>query len=123
MGEYLYEDLTYAIIGAGIEVHKVLGAGFLEAVYQTALAHELSLRKIAYSEQVRLEVKYKQILAGEYRADFLVEEKVIVEIKATKKLTEIDEAQLINYLKATGYRVGLLLNFGTPTLERMRRIV
>ena len=123
MTELLYKDLTYAIIGAAMEVHRVLGPGFLEAVYQSALAHELELRGLSFQEQVRLQVVYKEIVAGEYRADFLVDDKVILEIKATKSLTEIDEAQLINYLKGTGYKVGLLINFGTPSLEHLRRVV
>lgn len=123
MPELLYKDLTYAIIGAAMEVHKVLDSGFLEAVYQTALAHELELRGLPIKEQHRLEVTYKEIIAGEYRADFLVDDKVIVEIKATKAHTEIDQAQLINYLKGTGYKVGLLINFGASSLEHIRRVV
>ena len=123
MTKLLYQDLTYAIIGAAMEVHRVLGPGFLESVYQTALAHELKLRGIAFTEQARLQVGYKDVIAGEYRADFVIDDKVIVEIKATKGLTEIDEAQLINYLKGAGYKVGLLINFGTSSLEHIRRVV
>ena len=107
----------------GVEVHTVLGSGFLEAIYQTSLAHELQLRDIPFREQAQLQVVYKEIIAGDYRADFLVDEKVVIEIKATKALTEIDEAQLINYLKSTGYKVGLLINFGTPSLEHLRGVV
>jgi GxxExxY protein len=123
MIDLVHKELTYAIIGAAMEVHRILGPGFLESVYQTALAHELTLRGIAFQEQVKLCVAYKEIIAGEFRSDFLVEEKVIVELKATKGLVEIDEAQLINYLKATGHRVGLLLNFGTSSLQHIRRVV
>jgi GxxExxY protein len=119
----LYKDLTYKIIGAALEVHNVLGPGFLESVYQTALAHELELRGIAITEQARLQVAYKGIIAGEYRADFLIDDKVIVEIKAVSELNEIHEAQLINYLKSTGYKVGLLINFGASSLEHERRVV
>ena len=122
MPELFFEKLTYAIIGAAMEVHRVLGPGFLEAVYQAALEHELTLRGIPFKRQVRLEVMYKEIIAGEYRADFFVDEKVIVEIKATKGLTEIDEAQLMNYLKGTGIKVGLLLNFGEASLNHKRRV-
>ena len=121
--EFLYKNLTYAIIGAAMEVHKVLGPGFLESVYEEALAHEFDLRDIPYQRQARLAVRYKEIVAGEFRADFLVEGKVVVELKAIKALTEADEAQLLNYLKGTGYRVGLLLNFGAPSLEYKRRIL
>ena len=119
----LHRDLTYAIIGAAMEVHQVLGPGFLESVYEEALAHEFRTRSLAYERQVALRVQYKEIVAGQFRADFLVEQRVVVELKATKSLTDIDEAQLLNYLKGTGYRVGLLLNFGAASLERRRRIV
>ena len=120
---FLYKDLTYAIIGTAMEVHKVLGPGFLESVYEEALAHEFDLRGISYQRQGRLAVRYKEIVAGEFRADFLVEDKVVAELKAIKALTAGDEAQLLNYLKGTGYRVGLLLNFGAPSLEYKRRIL
>ena len=123
MTELLYKELTYAIIGAAMEVHSVLGPGFLEAVYQSALAHELNLREIPFQQQQCLPVAYKDTVVGEYRPDFIVDEKLIIEIKAAKKLTEIDEAQLINYLKATGIRVGVLINFGAKSLEHKRRIV
>ncbi len=119
----LHEDLTYRIIGAAMEVHKVLGPGFLESVYEAALAREFELCGIQYERQKSLAVTYKGMIVGEFRADFLVEEKVVVELKAIKKLSEIEEAQLINYLKGTGYRVGLLLNFGARSLEHKRRIV
>jgi GxxExxY protein len=118
--EFLYEGLTYAIIGAAMEVHRILGPGFLESVYEEALAHEFDLRGIPYERQAKLAVQYKGIVAGEFRADFLVDGKVVVELKAVKALTEGDEAQLLNYLKGTGYRVGLLLNFGVPSLEHKR---
>jgi GxxExxY protein len=123
MTELLYKDLTYTIIGAAMEVHTVLGPGFLEAVYQSVLAHELSLREIPFQQQQCLSVAYKDTVVGEYRPDFIVDEKLIIEIKASKKLTEIDEAQLINYLKATGIRVGVLINFGAKSLQHKRRIV
>jgi len=121
--EFLYKNLTYAIIGAAMEVHKVLGPGFLEWVYEEALAHEFDLRGIPYQRQGRLAVRYKEIVAGEFPADFLAEGKVVVELKAIKALTKGDEAQLLNYLKGTGGSVGLLLNFGAPSLEYRRRIL
>ncbi|MBC7227479.1 MAG: GxxExxY protein [Thermoflexales bacterium] len=123
MPELLYGDLTRAIIGAAMEVHRTLGHGFLEAVYEAALARELDLRGIPYERQKRLRVIYKSEIVGEYVADFVVDGKVVAELKATKGLTEADEAQLLNYLKATGLRVGLLLNFGTPSLEHRRRVL
>ena len=120
---FLYKDLTYAIIGAAMEVHRTLGHGFLESVYEEALAHEFALRGITYDRQAKLAVRYKTIVAGEFRADYLVDHKIVVELKAIKALSEGDEAQLLNYLKGTGYRVGLLLNFGAPSLEHKRRIL
>jgi len=120
--EFLYKDLTYAIIGAAMEVHRILGPGFLESVYEEALAHEFDLRSISYERQAQLAVRYKEIVAGDFRADFLVEGKVVVELKAIKALTAVEDAQLLNYLKGAGYRIGLLLNFGTPSLERKRRV-
>jgi len=121
--EFLYKDLTYAIIGAAMEVHRILGPGFLESVYEEALAHEFDLQGIPYQRQAKLAVQYKGVVAGEFRADFLVDGKVVVELKAIKALTGGDEAQLLNYLKGTGYRVGLLLNFGADSLEHKRRIL
>jgi GxxExxY protein len=123
MAEKLFhKELSYKIIGAAMEVHRVLGPGFLESVYEAALAHEFDLQEISYQRQARLTVGYKEIVAGEFRADFLVAETIVVELKASKALTEIDEAQLLNYLKGTGFRVGLLLNFGAASLEHKRRV-
>lgn len=122
MTELLYKDLSYAIIGAAMEVHKILGAGFLEVVYQKALAHELKLRGIIFYEQVRLPVTYKDQLIGEYMADFIVESKIVLEIKSVSKLTANHQAQAMHYLAATGNKLALLLNFGTPSLEHKRVI-
>ena len=118
--EYLYQELTHAIIGAAMTVHRVLGAGFLESVYHAALAHELRLLKMQFEHEVRLIVRYKEIIAGEFKADFIVDGKVVVEIKAISTLTKADEAQILHYLKATGLRVGLLINFGKESLEFRR---
>lgn len=119
----LYAELTHKIIGAAMDVHTILGPGFLEAVYEDALAHEFDLRGIAYERQKTFRVPYKAIMTGPYRADFVVEEKVIVDTKAVKHLTEIDEAQIINYLKATKLRVGLVINFASLRLEYKRRVL
>ena len=112
---------TFALIGAAMEVHRVLGAGFLEAVYQEAFAKELSRREIPFRAEAELPVFYKgEKLSTTYRADFICFESVIVELKAVKQLTIIEEAQLLNYLKATGFRLGMLFNFGAPSLQHKR---
>ncbi len=120
MAEFLYKELTYAVIGAAMEVHKILGGGFLEAVYQKALAYELKLRNIPFEEQVSLQVYYKGQLVGEYFADFVIDGKIILEIKAVSTLNDAHTAQTIHYLTATGYKVGLLINFGSKSLEHRR---
>ena len=112
---------TYAIIGAAMEVHRQLGCGFLEGVYQEAFAIELTMRDIPYQREVDLPVFYKnRKLNISYRADFICYEAVIVELKALSKLGTVDEAQVINYLKSTGFPVGTLLNFGSASLEYRR---
>jgi GxxExxY protein len=114
---------TFAIIGAAMEVHRELGRGFLELVYQTALALEFQERGIPFKSEVALPIQYKnRVLTCAYRADFICFESVIVETKAISTLTSADEAQLINELKATGLTRGLLLNFGAPSLEHKRLV-
>ena len=115
---------TYAIIGAAFEVHKQLGCGFLEAVYQEALAIEFSKRNISFRREVRLPVHYKeQLLATAYCADFICFDCVVIELKALANMSGTGEAQVINYLKATGYEVGLLLNFGGRSLQHRRLVL
>jgi GxxExxY protein len=112
---------TYAIIGAAMEVHKQLGCGFLEPVYQEAFAIELTARNIPFRREVGLPVRYKgQLLETGYRADFICFDSVVVELKALARMSGTEEAQIINYLKATEYEVGLLLNFGARSLEHRR---
>ncbi|MFH1704107.1 MAG: GxxExxY protein [Nitrospirota bacterium] len=124
MKKLLFEDLTYKIIGCAIEVHKYLGPGFLESVYEDALCYEFNREKLLFERQVFLDVKYKDVVFEKrFKADILVDNSVIVELKAQKCLTDVDEAQLLNYLKVTGLRVGLLFNFGGTKLEKMRRII
>lgn len=115
---------TFAIIGAAMEVHRELGRGFLELVYQTALAFEFQERGIPFKAEVSLPIRYKsRLLTCAYRADFVCFESVIVETKAIATLTGTDEAQLINELKATGLQRGLLLNFGAVSLEHKRLVL
>jgi GxxExxY protein len=114
---------TYALIGAAMEVHKHLGHGFLEAVYQEALTFELAARGIPYNREVTLPVKYKNhFLQCSYRADFVCFETIILELKAISQLTGADEAQTINALKATGLERALLINFGAPSLDYERLV-
>ena len=123
MEKLLYKDLTYKIIGAAQEVYNELGPGYLESVYEDALCYELDLENIAYQRQTELDARYKDIMFEKrFRADLLVGNKVLVENKAIKKITNQDEAQLINYLKTTRLRVGLLFNFGARKFEMVRRI-
>jgi len=112
---------TFAIIGAAVEVHKELGSGFLEPVYQEALALEFQQREIPFQREVELAVAYKGRKLGVcYRADFICYDSVVVEVKAVKALSGVDESQIINYLKASGSEVGLLLNFGSLSLQFRR---
>ena len=121
--KWLYKDLTKEIIGAAMEVHRELGPGFLEYVYQEALYYELDLRKVTFERHPKLDIYYKALLIPrKYEPDLIVDNKVVVEIKALSRLTKVEEAQLMNYLKATKIRVGLLLNFGTSSLGIKRRI-
>jgi GxxExxY protein len=112
---------TYAIIGAAMEVHRQLGHGFLEAVYQEAVAVELTARGIPFQREVILPIRYKgQLLQCGYRADFVCFEEVVVELKAISQLTATDEAQTFNELKAIHLNRALLINFGAPSLEYKR---
>ncbi len=122
MGNLLFEELSYAIIGAAMEVHKILGPGYLEQVYENALTHELNLRKACVEPQKKLPVRYKDVEVGFYIADLVVEDKIIVELKAITQLGRIHEAQAINYLTTTGYRLALLINFGRRKLEYKRLV-
>ena len=116
-------EITYEINGAVFEINRVLGSGFLEKVYQNALMVELKSRGLKAESQVPIKVLYKDNVVGEYIADILVEEKVIVELKTVESLDRIHEAQLLNYLKATGIQLGLLVNFTHPKAEIKRMVL
>ena len=116
-------DITYAINGAVFEVNKVLGAGFLEKVYERALLMELHERGLTAESQVPIKVAYKEKIVGEYIADIVVGGKVIVEVKAGENFERVHEAQLLNYLKATGVKVGLLVNFLHPKADIKRMVL
>jgi GxxExxY protein len=113
-------DLTEAVIGAAFEISKVLGAGFLEKVYERALMYELVLRGLNVKAQVSFPVCYKGQSVGEYLADLVVQEKILVELKCVDRFANEHLAQCINYLKASGLRVGLLINFQKPRVEWKR---
>src|SRR4051794_27915955 len=125
MTKLLYKDEVYAVVGAAMDVYNNLRYGFLEAVYQEALEMELRARGILFKRQAELHVAYKgQVLRKTYVADFLIYDALVVEIKAIERLSRVDEAQLLNYLRATGYHVGLLVNFGgSEGLEWRRKVM
>ncbi len=117
-----FDLLSERIIGAAIQVHRELGPGFLESIYEEALKVELSKSQIKYETQKEIKIRYRDVDAGSHRLDMIVENQIIVELKATKDLVDVHYAQLRSYLKATGLKVGLLLNFAKPTVE-IKRIV
>ena len=117
-----FEDLSKKIIGAAIKVHKELGPGFLESIYEEALKVEFSEHRFQYDSQKEIEIRYQGVPVGLHRLDLVVENKIILELKAVKELSDSHFAQLRSYLKATGLKIGLLLNFSKPTLE-VKRVV
>ena len=120
----IFEKESFALRGAFFEVYKTLGCGFLEAVYQEALAHELKLQKIPFQEQMELKLQYKGIpLKQTYKPDFICFDNIIVEIKAVEAIAPEHEAQLLNYLKITGCPLGFLVNFGHYPKIEIKRFV
>ena len=121
MSELLFRQESYGIIGAAIDVHKQLGCGFVEPVYQEAFAEELRLRNIPFEREKVFTVTYKgKVLPKEFRADFVCYNQIIVELKAVSEFAEEHYAQVYNYLKASGMQLGLLINFGKTSLEYKR---
>jgi GxxExxY protein len=115
------DPLTGAVIGCAIQIHKVLGPGFLESIYHQALAHELNKAGIEYISEARLKVMYDGIVLGDYVADFVVNKRVVVELKAVDQIVKAHEIQLVNYLAAIRFDVGLLINFGTQKIQVRRK--
>lgn len=115
------DKLTKTVIGLAMKVHRGLGHGFLESVYRRALCFELKHSDLLFEAEKRIKVFYEKIIVGEFIADIVVENRLILELKAASALSKADGQQLVNYLKATGIEIGLLLNFGTPSLEFHRK--
>ncbi len=124
MAELIFKEEVFAIVGAAMEVHTILGSGFLEPVYQEALEIESRSRDLPFVSQKVLQIRYKEhVLKKEYVADLIYFDKIIVELKALDRLSSKEESQLLNYLKATGIKVGVLINFGShPKLEWKRLV-
>ena len=116
-----HAELTEMIIGCAMKVHNTLGAGFLESVYQNALVYELRKAGLSVECEARIQVRYEDIVVGDFFADLLVEHQVMVENKAVQSIAVAHEVQLVNYLTATGIEVGLLINFGSQRLEFKRK--
>jgi GxxExxY protein len=123
MPELILKDEVFAIVGAAMEVHNVLGCGFLEPVYQEALEIELSKREVPYTPQKQLPIYYKgHRLKRAYVPDYMAFEKIVIEIKAISNISSLEESQLLNYLKASNLKVGLLINFGANSLQWKRMV-
>ena len=120
--KYKYSELTSRIIGCAMEVHKILGNGFQEVIYQRALAKEMGLQNVNFNREFEMPIYYKEEHIGTRRVDFLIEDVVSVEIKALVKLEDVHLAQAINYLEAYNLEIGLLINFGSKSLEFKRLI-
>ena len=122
MNDFLYKELSYKIIGLSMEVHRELGSGFLEKVYENALMVLLEKNNIEAVQQQAIKIEYQEKIIGDYIADIIVEDKIILELKCVSQIIGIHKAQLANYLKATGKEVGILLNFRNKSLE-IERVV
>ena len=122
MTEILYKELSYKVVGCAMEVHKELGPGFLESVYEAAMVVELEKQGIQFALQTQFPVIYKGVLVKHFIADMVIANEIVVELKAISKIGNIEKAQVINYLKATCLKLGLLINFGQTSLQ-FERIV
>jgi len=122
MTDIIYEELSFEVMSSVFEVHNILGPGFLEKVYEKALVKEFGIRGILVETQKEIRVSYKGNNVGSYYADLLVDGKIIIELKAVDKLSRLHEAQLLNYLKATGIKLGYLINMGNKSVEHKRLV-
>lgn len=120
--ELLYKELSYKLVGAAMEVHKILGPGFLEKTYQRAYETELKIQKIPFITQKKIKVFYKDIDLGFQILDLVINNAIIIELKAVFEILPIHQAQLLSYLKATDYKLGILINFGSKSLEYKRLV-
>ena len=123
MNKILYRELSYEIVGMAMDVYNELGYGFLEKVYENALMVMFEEKNIQAEQQKEINVQFKGRIVGNYVADILVEDKIIIELKSVSKLTDIHKAQVSNYLKATGVKLGIILNFGSEKLEFQRVVL
>jgi GxxExxY protein len=119
-GKILYPQLSYRVMETVFEVHNTLGPGFLESLYEEALSYELALRRIPFERQKDITVMYKGQVIGKHRMDLVVDGKIILELKAVSELNDVFRQQLLSYLKASGLRLGILINFGTPRVQYTR---
>lgn len=116
----IHRELSYQVMKAVFEVHNTLGPGFVESVYEEALPYELELREIPFERQKAVTVRYEGRVVGTHRLDFIVDGRIVLELKAVWAVTDVFKQQTLSYLKATGLRLGILINFGTPRVEYTR---
>ena len=116
----LYRELSYQVMQAVFEVHNTLGPGFVEGMYEEALAYEFEMCDIPFERQKTITVHYKERIVGTHRLDFIVDDKIVLELKAVSSLTDVFKQQTLSYLKATGLRLGILINFGRSRVEYIR---
>ena len=120
--ELIHKELVYEVVGCAMKVHRELGYGFLEKVYENSMMVLLNKNNIKAKQQFPVSVHFENVVVGEYFADFMIEDKILVELKTVEKITDVHFAQVLNYLKATGIKLGLLINFGPRKLEYERII-
>ena len=123
MKEIIYKELSYQIIGIAMEIHKELGYGFLEKVYENAFTVLLNSQNIKFEQQKSIEIYFRKAMIGHYIADLVIDNKIILELKAVTQIVDVHKAQLANYLKATGIRLGIIINFGKEALEFERVVL